>query len=430
MGRTENQLNELRKHVVDGTSNASTSIIEVLELWQQIFRETFQQYYRLSTRLVQNEDTASALKVWHDYLIQVQMFLSEALPDDYSSLNEYRHLCEVHQNVLTSQKSILSLRTDRGTSNVDPTLIDRFTTLSNLHNETLLRIIDRHAEIELRIKLWNKYKNDQTHLLDWLKEKEREKSRLQLRYIHLQRIPHTLQTIDNMLVQMKQAERECADLQAQQTKLMEFSNDSAIVTSMRIENNAIAQRIQNLRASLESWKDFLTRILNLSTTYNLKVSALQSQFQQVQNVIGNISKEMPQSIHRVENVLSELRAQRILLNNLTPELESVTVIHEELKECLSPSNIKAIRRTNFVLWQQQSDLDQQLTYLVNQIDERLSMNDLFNMKYDRFIQWIDAIENRLDNDAYSVFNDSEEYLRRVEKDLQSEINLREREKEW
>lgn len=424
LGRIENRLNELREHVIDGTSTTETPIIEVLELWQQMFREIFQQYHRLSTRLVRTEDTATALKVWHDYLVHVQSFLGESVPD--ATLNEYRHLCEVHQNVLTSQKAIL----DGSATAIEPALADRFGSLSALHNDTLAAIIRRHDEIQLRINLWSGYNADQSRLLDWLKEKEREKSRLQLRYIHLQRIPHTLQSIEAMLVHMKQADADCRHLQAQQAKLLQSSDDSSLVAAIGITNGSIVQRIQNLRASLESWKDFLNRLSNVAASHTMKVTAIQTQFEQVQAVVDGVTEAMPQDVHCVENTLTELRAQRIRLDNLTPELEAVTVIHEELKESLSPSNIKAIRRTNFVLWQRQADLEQQLTFLIARIDERLSMNELFSMKYERFMQWVDAIENRLGNESPSIFHESEEHLRRIEKELQAEITLRGHEKDW
>lgn len=430
MGRTEGQLNELKDRAIDSTSGVEISIVELLELWQQIFRDTFQQYHRLSTQLARNEDRASVLNLWHDYLMHVQLFLSETLPDDYLCLTEYRNLCEIHQNVLTSQQSILSVNTDGDESNIDSNLTYRFEQLSALHSETLQRIGDRHDEIELRLKLWNQYKNDQSNMLIWLKEKEREKSRLQLRYIHLQRIPHILQVIQSMLKQMEQAEKSCADLRSSQAQIIQFSNNSAMITSMRMEIGAISQRIDNLRASLEIWKDFLLRISNLIATYNQKVSQLQSHFQKVQNIISNTSKDIPNNVRQIESILDELRAVRVRISNLTPELESVSVIQEELKECLNPSNIKSIRHTIHALWQQQADLDQQLSYLITNIDERLSISDTFSDKYEKFLKWMDETERRLDNESNCLLFDSDELLRRLEKDLQSEFSLRENEKEW
>lgn len=425
LGRTEGQLNELRSHVADSTSKTELSIIQVLELWQDIFRETFEQYHRLSTRLVRNEDRASALNLWHDYLLQVQLFLSESLPDNYVCLNEYRNLCEVHQCVLTSQQSILTVQT----SAIDTSLTEKFKHLSKLHNETLSRISDRHAEIVLRIKLWNKYKTDQSNLLIWLKEKEREKSRLQLRYIHLQRIPQTLHAIQNMIEQMEQAEIHYSDLKTQQDQIIQFCNDSAKTTSLRMEIGSIGQRFGNLRASLETWKDFLCRISGLSATYDHKVNNLESHFQRAQDTIYLTSNnKIPQSVSQSEQTIDELRSLKILINSLTPELETVSIIQEELKECICPTNIKVIRRTMHVLWQQQADIDHQLTDLISKIDDRCTMFDTFTSKYERLTHWMDETEARLGNEPCYILYDSEEMLRRFETDLQSEFELREREK--
>lgn len=74
------------------------SVVEVLKLWQKVFRETFQQYHRLSALLVKTQDGATALKLWQEYLFYVQDFLSNDVPGDYNGLSEHRNLCEVHQN--------------------------------------------------------------------------------------------------------------------------------------------------------------------------------------------------------------------------------------------------------------------------------------------------------------------------------------------
>lgn len=429
LGRTEGQIKQLRDHATEGSSTTEYSIIEVLELWQQIFKDTFQQYQRLSTRLVQTQDSATALRLWREYLQHVQAFLANGLPDDYSSLNEHRHLCEVHQNLLTSQQSVLALKTGDGSKNVDPVLVQEFNTLSNLHNNTLSSIIDRHKEIQLRLAAWEKYRIDQARLLEWLKNQERERSRLQLRYIHLRRVPHVLHNIDTLLKQIPQGEKECDSLRGQQAQLSHFCND-ALVASMRMEHSAIAQRVGNLRAALQTWKDFLTNILNKSRIYNEKVKDLQNQFEDIQQVITTTSTDLPNTVEQIDNCLAELRRQRLRIHGLTPDLEAISVIQEELKECVSPADMKTISQMVWILWQQEADLDQQLSSLINQIEERLSLNAIFLAKYERLMQWMDSVEERLDNESHSVLRDPEELIRRLEKDLQSEISLREREKEW
>lgn len=123
------------------TTKTETSVVEILGLWQQVFRETFQQYHRLSTRLVKNEDGAAALKLWQEYLLNVQQFLQGTIPGDYHSLSEHQHLCQVHQNLLTTQQNVLK---PKNTSDgqlasglVENSVMEQFNSLTNLHNETL-----------------------------------------------------------------------------------------------------------------------------------------------------------------------------------------------------------------------------------------------------------------------------------------------------
>lgn len=428
LGKTEGQLKELREKSGETSSTATEySIVEVLQLWQKIFQDTFHQYHRLSSRLVQSQDNASALKLWHEYLQHVQSFLSSTIPQDYSSLTEHRHLCNVHQNLLVGQKSVLESKSEK--SNVDPNILEQFNSLTNLHNETLSRIMDRHKEIEMRLSSWNKYRKDQAQLLEWLKEKERERSRLQLKYIHLRRVPKVLHRIERIIEQMPQGENEAESLRKQQSNFLHFCDD-AIATSIRMEHAANSQRIANLRAGLETWRDFLEKIVNLGKTYDEKVKLCQASFQESQTLVTNTSSNLPTNSIDIQERLSQLRNQRVRLNNLIPDLESVSVIQEELKECISPFDMKSIRQMVWILWQQQADLDQQLSTLINQIEERLSLNEMFTAKYDRLMNWMDGIEKRLDGDSQSFLLDAEDVIKKIEKDVQSEMELREHEREW
>lgn len=429
LGRTEGQLKELRDKSCDSSITTEYSIVEVLQLWQQIFQETFQQYHRLSSRLVQSQDSASALKLWQEYLHHVQSFLSTEIPEDYASLTENRHLCEVHQSLLTSQQSVLSLKSDTNRSTIDPIVWEQFTALTNMHNETLSRIVNRHSEIEMRLTAWNTYRLNQSQLLEWLKEKEKERSRLQLRYIHLRRVPKILLRIERLLSQMPQGEQDAEALRKKQSQFLHFCDD-ALATSIRMEHASITQRIANLRAALDTWRDFLLKIVQLSHSYDAKVKNIQYNFHEIQDIIKEVTNDLPTTAETVQERLSELRTQRVRINNLTPDLESISVIQEELKECISPLDMKTIRQMVWILWQQQADIDQQLSALINQIEERISLSAIFLTKYDRLMQWMDDIQLRLDNDSHSMLRDPEDLIKQLEKELQSEMELRQREREW
>lgn len=104
--------------------------------------------FRLSAKLVRSQDGAAALQLWQEYLRHVQAFLAGSLPEDYDGLRETQRLCEVHQNLLTSQQSVLmSRKNDPEMRDFSTALQEQFNSLANLHNETLARIMDRHNEV-------------------------------------------------------------------------------------------------------------------------------------------------------------------------------------------------------------------------------------------------------------------------------------------
>lgn len=116
-------------------------------------------------------------------------------------------ILQVHQNLLTSQQSVLLSKSDDPDGNLGKGLVElsvteQFNSLTNLHNETLARIMERHGEVRERLAAWDRYRQDQARLLCWLRDTERERGRLQLRYIHTRRVPKMLQRIEVSFVRM------------------------------------------------------------------------------------------------------------------------------------------------------------------------------------------------------------------------------------
>jgi len=138
---------------------------------------------------------------------------------------------------------------------VELSVAEQFNSLTNLHNETLARIMERHGEVRERLESWDRYRQDQARLLSWLRDTERERGKLQLRYIHTRRVPKMLQRIESLLEKVPSGESQAELLRQQQSKLLHFCDD-ALATSIRMEHAAITQRISNLQAGLETWKDF------------------------------------------------------------------------------------------------------------------------------------------------------------------------------
>lgn len=432
MGKTENNLQNLRQKSseLSPANRSDSTILEILQLWQRVFRETFQQYHRLSSQLIRGEDGAAALRLWQEYLGHVQAFLATSIPEDYHSLSEHRHICEVHENLLASQRKVLLSKSDQNgllaAGIVDDSVLQQFLQLTNLHNETLAQIMDRHAEVEQRLNAWDRYRIAQSKLLSWLKDAEKERSKLQLRYVHMRRVPKVMQRIQHLIAKIPQGEEQSEGLRKQQDILLPYC-DEALATSVRMEHAAITQRLTNLRAALETWKDFLQRILDLGKSYESQVKALQEPFQEIQQIID--SSTVPTSNAGMRSCLDNLRLQRTRLVSLTSNLEDLGVTQEQLKECVSPADMKTINQMVWILWQQHGDLDHQLSIQCHRLEERLGLGEMFANRKDRLVTWIGDVDRRLSH-RNEAMRDPEEVLRRLETELISEIALKEREKDW
>ncbi|KAK5645556.1 hypothetical protein RI129_006856 [Pyrocoelia pectoralis] len=429
LSKTESRIQKMKDSSLEKSRPRRTesSIIEILQLWQQVFRETFQQYHRLSTRLIKNEDSMAALKLWQEYLLHVQQFLLGSIPSEYNSLAEHQRLLEVHQNLLTTQQSILQPLSNRDSKLYELNLLEQFNTLTNLHNETLSKIIDRHGEVSNRLSAWDRYRYDQNRLLGWLKDMEKERERLQLRYINIRRVPKVLAKIQTLLSQIPQGEEQSEQLQKQQPQLLQFSDD-AFGASIRMEHVAIVQRISNLQAGLDTWKQFLERIGALVKVYEEKVKKIQDLFDSFQDTINSNSQELPGTHSVIAYRLETLRQIRGKLNDLTKDLEQLGVTQEQLKECVSPMDMKTISQRMWLLWHQQGDIDHQLTILCHQLEERLGLRSAFEARQSRFIIWADNLEKRLEEEQEK--GDPSEVLRRLETDLQTEMSLKNHEYKW
>ncbi|KAL5279673.1 hypothetical protein ACFFRR_003963 [Megaselia abdita] len=419
--KTEEQLKDLQSR-----PHSDTSIIEVLTLWQRIFKDTFQEYHRLSSRLVKGQNSSEALKLWKQYLDHVQSFLNVQIPENYSSLKEHRHLCEIHRNLLAQQQQMYLGQP------VDEAVADQFKNLTDLHNETLTKIVGRNSEIENRIELWSAYRLDLQQLLDWLKDREAEKSRLQLRYIHLKRVSHLKQRIDHILTQLPSGKQMTMNIKDQQDALFKFCDDS-LAASVRMEHASAQQRISNLESALQIWRDFLSKISNLNQRYMEIRSRLSREFDDVQNLINDTSLHLPTNAAAMDEMIRILQNQRIRISGVSQDLEEMNVIQEELKECISPHDMKPIRRNVWSLWQQQSDLDMQLITLINTMEDRASLHKVFNSRFDRVQLWMTNLEKRIEKDVDLTLRASqnpEEAVKAFEKEINSDMNLREKEREW
>ncbi|KAI5642763.1 hypothetical protein NE865_05289 [Phthorimaea operculella] len=431
LGKSEADIAPAKAELPDIDRDVSDehSIVRILELWQAMFRDTFLHYHRLSTALVRSGDAATALRLWHEYLLDLQSFLSGSVPGDYENLTEHRRLCRVHRNLLASQRSIL-MNENKETKNRD--LADKFDTLTNLHNETLARIVERHDEVCNRIAAWDDYREIYTELLRWLKEMEREKEKLQLRYVHIKRINKVLAKIQNLSDKIPEGKKQSEKLFTHLKKVLEFTEET-YGASMRMEYAGIVKRVDNLQASLDTWRDFLTRIIALIGEYETTSTDLHKLYSKTQDEINSYSDDERLSRPQLKKAIEKYTDLRTKIVKTETQIEALTVIQEQLKECLSPQDIRTVNQRVWTLRQQRSDLEHQLSIVIHRLQERLELYSIFESRLTKFSEWMTTLETRLETSSQSSeMNalDPQDLIRRINSDVTAETALKEREFEW
>lgn len=424
---TEPQLETIKNRSVDIATTQDSTVVEVLQLWQKVFRETFQQYHRLSARLIKSSDVVASLSLWQEYLAHVQDFLANQIPGDYNGLTEHRNLCQVHKDLLVDQQKIIM--TVKGEESRDLSIADKFNALTNLHNETLAKLMERHLAVQCRISAWDRYKQDQTKLLRWLKEIERERGRLDLRFIHLRMLDKVLSRIQALLDKVPAGEAQAKSLQLQQETLL-IGCDEALAASIRMEHSANTQRLSNLQAGLSTWRDYVKRIIELNKQHVEQTQRVTATFQDIGETLSCAFHAAPTTITRTRRKLEELQLVKAKLLSTSSELDSLGITSEQLRECLSPTDMKSLNQQDCLLRQQHGDLEHQLALLMFRLEERCGLRSRWDSRVGRLLTWINDTVARIESCDLTCVDEPEEAIRRLESELDIEVSLKQREFEW
>lgn len=91
------------------------------------------------------------------------------------------------------------------------------------------------------------------------------------------------------------------------------------------------------------------------------------------------------------------QSARDQLLSLNPKLLKISQIEENLRESVSPDDIKNFVQQAKSLKQQQADLDHRLFMMCNDFEDQLEMLPLFTERYNQFMKWADDLEGRITN---------------------------------
>ena len=411
------------------SGDESNTIVNTLNSLQKLFRETITEYNKLSSQLVYSSENTVIFKIWLDYLNHVRSFLQSHLPSDYNVLKEQLHLCKIHQNLISNQRNALMHKISVESSS--PESLNDF---KNKHIDILSDLFERQTEIEARINAWEKYRKGQSNLLELIDDIEREKSLLQLKQIYLKSLPKTKVQIEEILSKVSDAENDIVNLKTHQAGLLNFIDDVSS-SALRLEFSSTHQRLANIRASLETWIGFLSRVQELNKSYEVHTKSIQDNYQRQLNFLNSIKNDVASNTGNSKQQLEVLKDKQKSLIEIKTDLENINALKDEMKDYVSAYDIKMIRQSIWILWQQYTDLNYEYSLLVNQIEERVSLQTEFVIRYENLMFWLNETEGRLMEASSQKYQsnrmpENDPYIKHYANNILEDFALKEYDRKW
>ncbi|XP_050520721.1 muscle-specific protein 300 kDa-like isoform X4 [Daktulosphaira vitifoliae] len=412
----------------------SNSIVEVFQHWQQIFKETFEQYRRLSCSLLENENNNSVLELWHDYLMYVQEFLNSPMPGDYHSLTNHERLCQVHQEVLNSQLDNLTTFVNKPDIISEPSIIDKIKSLTELHNNIMTQLFKIQQEIWTRLNHWKEYRRNIKKIYEWLWKIENIHSNLNLKFVNSKRLPQLKTHINNLLSSLELENVQVNNLEQKQNILFTFCSKETEV-GHRKELIAISQRINEIQASLEVWNSYLNNIEKLIKIFSKETKNIDKILQDVhlhltQFILDcDIKSEDFVPSDKLKNNLNEIDNLKSCLNQLDLNFLSANEARDKLKDSLDPIEIRTFGQKIRFLKYHQKDLLHQLFLQTCRIEYLMYKPQEFSNRSHDFLCWTIDTDSQLKNLTKSL-KDPKFVTDVIKPEFESLIKTKQQEFDW
>lgn len=400
-------------------------IYEVSQLWEHIFKETFQKYNHLLTQLIHSHDVIAALSLWEEYLTRVQGFLSGSMPNNYDNLSEHRNQCDIHCKLLSEQNFLSTIRQESGQ---DESVTERFNALMNLHNEMLAKISERHKMVRDRLSAWDRYRLDHSGLLAWFKEIQKERNNVRVQFITVNQFDTVLNKIETLLKKLSDGDKLVESLREQHKKLL--PTDEAATVPACTEYMYNEAHMANLRASLESWRKYIQTMQERYKEQSKVSAQITADFEKIGKTLSTAFHEGPTSPPVTRDKLNSVQDLKNDLSYTRFKLTTLSEITERLGDCLTPHDMKILRQRNSLLLRQYDEFEHQLILLSFKLSERHKLHDLWEKRLQKFLQWAEETEVKVQTYDVMILNEPEEVVKRLQYEYQAEINRKQRDFEW
>jgi nesprin-1 len=390
---------------------------EILNLWQNLFIEIYHKYQNRFTELIPS-DTKGLVDFWTNYLTYIENLLGVKVPTYYSELIEEKRLLEIHKNLLTNQTRIFNQYL-LDLANENPILV----TQQAEANSILDKIKSRIELTQGRLEQYNQYQKNRYDLLEWFQKFETAKSKLQLRNLSLKRIPKIINEIELLIEEISTVgEKYMTTLATNQNELMVGHVDE-VLSSLKIENIAFRQRISNLTASLNTWRDFLQSISLTGATYEELLQRIQQTHDRHTGILNVIEAEfisnnglLDESVQQLQHHIDELNADK--------DIVRLEQSYQQLQQCINLGQARNLNQIIWMLQQKRHDLIHEYKSLQCNIGERDNLRASFFMVCLQFCEWIAKNHEKLQSvhSGLDIMFHKTNYL--------EALNVRENEKAW
>lgn len=194
MNQKGNRLEDSDQNVGLVQNKDDEQLLELLHTSQNVFQQTFNEYLKLWGLIGDREDVRKLYQLWFNHLQDIQRYLKEPIPGSKEQLMEDSSLCSLYETII-KHKAPPRPRTLQQQPSSTPGSDISYETLEKLQNSIEDELIERQAQIQLRLNAWNSYQNSKEALCAWLSNTEKDKRALELPFLQLQRLPSTQQRI-------------------------------------------------------------------------------------------------------------------------------------------------------------------------------------------------------------------------------------------
>lgn len=410
------------------TGSAQDEDQEFSTVWQTAIEETHGRYQQVLAGLSgDDEQLVAALNSWSQYVSSVESSMEAPAPATRDGLHEEARLCQVHRSILSTQSTVLTTLKEKASAEDAPIklkhLEGQLHELLLRHKRVLTNVKDKEQVLLSTITTWDTYRMKVTQLQAWLLNLEQEKRALNLRQVPRRRLDKVVSRLQTLLEHIGRGQSQLDGLNSLCLDLIK-SCDKSIHPILKAELCSLEQRSANLQAAVNTWLHHLQKSSKLWIRYEDLHNRLSSFMSGLQ---AGLVKELPTEFQEVQNTILIYSKIITELEALEPDISLLRSTKDDMVESLTPADSRLVNQRMWRVIQLQAELVHQYKLRINTLEDRMELWQLYDTKYNQFMQWAKDMEARIDGSCEQYL---ESLIRKLEYEYQDEISMKTIQKLW